>query len=219
MLPWLKSKLRLKTSGATLPAETPIDSLRYVVFDTELTSLDSRSNRLLSLGAIAMDGPKIKLGEHFYRVVNPGVPIPAHTVVIHKLRSEDVQAATPLADTLGGLRRFVEGAVLVGHFVKIDLGILRKEIGSGSHLENPAVDTARVHQWLLRRGPYSEELCVQLDKLDLATLAKCYKVDVQNEHHALSDAFLTAQIWQKMIYVLEERKISNLRSLLRIGGV
>src|SRR5450759_4972057 len=74
----------------TLAKDATLYSLRYVVLDTELTSLDHRTNRMLSIGAIAMQGPSIQLGTQFYRVVNPRVPIPAESVVIHKLRSADV---------------------------------------------------------------------------------------------------------------------------------
>ena len=219
MLRWLKSGLWGGDDGrSALPGDTAIDSVRYVVLDTELTSLDKRSNRLLSLGAIAMDGPKIRLGEQFYRIVNPGVPVPAESVVIHKLRSEDVEGAEELSKTLGELCQFVEGAVLVGHFVHIDLKILWKELGSRQHLDNPAVDTARVHHWILRHGQYSEDLFAQLENLDLATLARFYGLDYYDAHHALSDAFMTAQVWQKMMYRLEEKGIRKLSELLKIGG-
>jgi DNA polymerase III epsilon subunit-like protein len=57
--------------------------------DTELTSLDTRSNRLLSIGAIAMDGSKIRIAEQFYRLVNPGVAVPAQSILIHKLLPSD----------------------------------------------------------------------------------------------------------------------------------
>lgn len=221
MLRWLKSELRRHELGrAALPNHTAVDSLRYVVLDTELTSLDSRSNRLLSIGAIAMDGPKIRLGEQFYRIVDSRVPVPPESVVIHRLRSEDLKGGEPLAKTLQDLRRFVEGTVLVGHFLNIDLKVLRKELGGNRHeLDNPAVDTSRVHQWILRSGQYSEDLPVQLEKLELTTLAKFYGLDVHNAHHALYDAFLTAQVWQKMMYTVQAKGIRKLSDLLRIGGV
>lgn len=219
MLRWLKTELQGHRRGqAAFPDKAALDAVRYVVLDTELTSLDKRSNRLLSVGAIAMDGPKIRLGEQFYRVVNPGVPVPAETVVIHKLRSEDVEGGEPLAETLGELRRFVEGAVLVGHCVDIDRQILWKELGHRQDFDNPAVDTARVHHWILRHGPYSEDLPVQLERLDLATVAKFYGLDSHDAHHALSDAFHTAQVWQKMIYALQSKGVGKLGELLRIGG-
>ena len=200
--------------------DSALDSLRYVVLDTELTSLDSRTNRLLSVGAIAMQGLSIQLGNQFYRVINPGVSIPAESVVIHRLRVEDVVGGEAPKQCLNDLCQFMEGAVLVGHFVDIDLKILGKEMGQSGHtINNPAIDTARVHQWILRHGPYSEELSVQLEKMDLATLAKFYSLEVQDAHHALSDAFLTARIWQKMLHALQAKGVRHLRKLLSVGGV
>ena len=199
--------------------DTALDSVRYVVLDTELTSLDHRTNRLLSIGAIAMHGTSIQLGNQFYRVVNPQVSIPAESILIHRLRSEDVIGGEQPSKVLDDLCHFIEGGVLVGHCVGIELKILGKEMGQTGHkFSNPAIDTARVHRWILRHGPYSEDSFVQLEQLDLATLAKFYSLDVQDAHHALSDAFLTARVWQKMLYLLQAKGIGNLRKLLSIGG-
>lgn len=226
MLDWLKKKLARHTSEAEgahrdrtgLPKNAALDSLRYVVFDTELTSLDARSNRLLSIGAVAMDGPRIRLGEQFYRVVNPGESVPARSVLIHQIRSEDVEKAEPFAEVRDDLDKFIAGAVLVGHFVKIDLRILRKEFGVGTRLTNPAVDTMRVYRWILSKGRYSEDLSAKLDRADLGTIAKAYGLEVHDAHHALHDAFLTARVWQQMMPVLQQMGVKNLGRLLRIGG-
>ena len=215
---WLRRSSPSTNPASALSPDAPLHSLRYVILDTELTSLDHRTNRLLSLGAIVMQGPSIRLGEQFYRVVNPQVSIPAETVVVHKLREQDVAGSEALENTLADFFQFIAGSVLVGHFLEIDLKILRKEmLHTGHKLDHPAVDTARVHHWILRHGPYSEDLHVQLEKLDLPTLANFYRVDVHDAHHALSDAFLTARVWQKMLYALQEKGIGNLRKLLKIG--
>ena len=92
MKSWLKFG-RAK-EGSQL-ADQPLGEVRYAVVDTELTSLNHRSNRLLSIGAITMDGPRIRVGDSFYRVVDPGVEVPAAGVLIHKLRPSDVKGATP----------------------------------------------------------------------------------------------------------------------------
>ena len=220
MAGWLRRGLRGDESAEALSKRAALDSLRYVVLDTELTSLDHRTNRLLSVGAVAMQGSSIHLGEQFYRVVNPQATIPAETVVIHKLRPEDVEGGAQLGQTLDDLCRFIDGAVLVGHFVEIELKILRKEMSQTGHkLDNPAIDTAKVHRWILRHSPYSEDLPVQLDKLDLPALASFYHLDVEHAHHALSDAFLTARVWQKMLHTLREKKVTSLDKLLKIGGI
>lgn len=202
-----------------IPHDAPLQSLRYVVLDTELTSLEHRTNRLLSVGAIRMQGASIRLGEQFYRMVNPEVEIPAESVIIHQIRSEDVKDARNISKTFDELSQFIGGTVLVGHFAHIDLKILRKEMTRTGHtFENPAIDTARVHHWLLRQGRYSEDLALQLEKLDLETVAKAYGLNPENAHHALADAFLTAQLWQKMLVTLHDKGISNLKKLLKIGA-
>jgi len=201
------------------PPGTPIRSLRYVVLDTEFTSLEQRSNRLLSVGAITMKGASILMGEQFYRVLNPGVEIPAGSVVVHKLRPRDIDVGEPPLQVLAELRDYIAGAVLVGHFIKLDLDILRKELRAAEHsLDNPVVDTARVHRWLLRKGRYSEDLFHRLEKVDLAALAKVYDIELGEAHHALDDAFVTARLWQKMIPRLESHGVHTIANLLKAGS-
>jgi DNA polymerase III subunit epsilon len=193
-------------------------SVRYAVLDTEFTSLDPRSNRLLSVGVITMKGASIQMGEQFYRVLNPGVEVPASTVVVHKLRPTDIGQGEPPLQVLAEFRDYIAGAVLVGHFIKIDLDILRKELRATKHsLDNPVLDTARVHRWLLRKGRYSEDLFQRLEDVDLASLCKIYNVEFREAHHALGDAFATARLWQKLIYQVEARGARTLADLLKIG--
>jgi DNA polymerase-3 subunit epsilon len=194
-------------------------SIRYVVLDTELTSLDSRRNRMLSIGAVAMEGTKIRLNQQFYRVVNPGVAVPASGVPIHGLRPCDVESGEPSAKVLDEFRSFVGSAILVGHFASIDLKVLRKELGDGGWLDNPAICTARIEHWILRHGPRTEDLVHRLENLDLVSLAKAYDLDFHERHHALEDAFVTARLWQKMIHVLAGLGVGDLNGLLRIGRV
>lgn len=85
---WLKFGRQETTCDSRFPNDAPLRDVHYAVVDTELTSLDTRSNRLLSIGAITMDGTKIRFGEQFYRVVNPGVEVPAAGVLVHKLRPQ-----------------------------------------------------------------------------------------------------------------------------------
>ena len=110
--------------------------------------------------------------------------------------------------------------MLVGNFVHIDLKALRKELGYQQHeLSTPAIDTARVHPWILQSGPWREDLVQQVENVSLARLAKVYDLDFHEAHHALEDAFVTARLWQKLLAKLEAMKIANLEDLLRIAKV
>jgi len=150
--------------------------------------------------------------------VNPGVAVPAQSVLVHKLRPNDVEQGVAPRQALAELRHFVEGRVLVGHFVQIDLKALRKELGDQQYeLSNPAIDTAHVHRWILQNGLWQEDLARQLEKVSLEALAKVYDLDFHEAHHGLDDAFVTARLWQKLMAKLEAMSIANLGELLRIA--
>jgi DNA polymerase-3 subunit epsilon len=208
-----------QTQAAGFTADTLIVNARYVVFDTEFTSFDRKTNRLLSVGAFRMDGPKILLGEQFYRVLNPGVEVPAETIVVHKLRPHDVMQGDVPHEALSQFREFVSGSVLVGHFVRLDLEIIRKELSAtGHHLENPAVCTAEMYRWLVKQGRHAEVDTVQrLENADLGTLAKHFDIEFKETHHALDDAFATAQLWQKLIHELDKHQVRTLGELFKIA--
>jgi DNA polymerase III subunit epsilon len=198
---------------------TPLSEARFVVIDTELTSLDTKVNRLLSVGAIAMDGPRIRLAEQFYRVVNPGVEVPERTILVHGLRPADVAHGEEPVKVVRELAEFLEGAVLVGHFIAIDIAALKKEFrGAGRRLGNVTVDSAKVHRWLeLKRRTFGEATDDRHEALDLPTVAKHYNVSVGDSHHALADAFVTAQLWQKLLHRTETAGIKTVGELRRIG--
>jgi DNA polymerase-3 subunit epsilon len=217
---WFKFGRKADRLDPRFSNDTPLHELRFAVVDTELTSLDTRKNRLLSIGAIAMDGTKIRFGEQLYTVVNPGVDVPAEGVLVHKLRPNDIEQGMPPEKALAELRQFAEGRVLVGHFVHIDLKVLRKELGDQEHeLSNPALDTARAHRWILENGPWREDLEQQLTNISLAALAKVYNLDFVEAHDALEDAFVTARLWQKLLIKLESMKVTNLGDLMRVAKV
>ena len=216
MVRWLKRGSLFGTLGK----DALISTVRYVVIDTELTSLDAKSNRLLSVGAISMTGGRIHVGEQFYRVVNPGVSVPTDGVKIHKLRPSDIEKGASPEKVLGELQPFIEEAVLVGHFAEIDIKVLRKELAQiGQELKNRAICTARVHRWLVKNQPYTEDQFRKLEASDLATLARAYHLGAYNAHHALDDAFLTARLWQKLLHELRASGIKTLGQLMKIGGI
>jgi len=215
---WLKFLRRNRDLDKRFPSGLPLRELRYAVVDTELTSLNSRNNRLISIGAIAMDGPRIRMAEQFYRVVNPGVHVPAASVLIHKLRPNDVEQGFAPEQALAELREFIEGRVLVGHFVQIDMKALRKELGDQQHaLDNPVIDTAKAHRWILQSGPWREDMEQRLANISLEALAKIYNLEFHEAHHALEDAFVTARLWQKLLVKLEAMKVVTLGDLLRVA--
>ncbi|HEY6968546.1 MAG TPA: 3'-5' exonuclease [Candidatus Angelobacter sp.] len=219
MFAWLKNLLQGERSVGGFSPESSLDSLPYTVVDTELTSLDSRSNRILSIGAVGMAGRKILFGKQFYRIINPGVPVPEKTVLIHGLRPIDISEGESPGNAIAEFVEFTRGTMLVGHFLSTDLAALRKEAGDGKNFRVPAIDTARIQWWLDRQRQTSrEDRGHEVERVDLMSLAARYGLSVGDVHHALEDAFVTAQLWQRLMAELEKLGIKTLRPVLRASN-
>ena len=167
-----------------------------------------------------MLGAKIELGQQFYRVVNPGVSIPSDSIVVHKLRPADLATALSPAQVLQEFATFSKDAVLVGHFASIDVDILAKELDrSGETVTGPAICTARVQHWIVKHQPYAEDQYRRLEEIDLASMAKMYEVAMQEAHHALDDAFVTARVWQKQLHILQRMGVETVGKLFKFARV
>jgi DNA polymerase-3 subunit epsilon len=132
----------------------PARDARFVVFDTELTGLDEKSDSIVSIGAVRMTGTSIQVGESFYRVVNPEKELTKTSVVIHGITPSEVVRKPYIDEALYEFLSFAGDGILVGHFVSIDLSFMNREMNRilGYPLRNPAVDTFSLHEWLKARS-------------------------------------------------------------------
>ncbi len=198
----------------------PIGECRYVVMDTELTGLDVKKDSIVSVGAVAMHGGRIILGETFYEMVRPETALRSESIVIHGIMPSEVVGKPSIDGVLDDFLKFCEGAVVVGHFFSLDLKFLNKELKRlrGKKFPYPVADTQRAHEWMRdqskgARGQY--DACEE--NTDLFSLAKKYHIQVSAAHNALMDAFITAQLFQRFLSFLPEFGVRTVDDLLSIG--
>ena len=198
----------------------PIGQCRYVVMDTELTGLDVKKDSIVSVGAVAMVGTKIILGETFYEMVCPETALRSESIVIHGIMPSEVVGKPSIDDVLDDLLKFCEGAVVVGHFLSLDLSFLNKEMKRlhGGKFRQPVADTQRVHEWMQdqSRGSRGQYDAYEENK-DLLSLAKKYHIQVSAAHNALMDAFITAQLFQRFLSYLPALGVRTVKDLLQIA--
>lgn len=198
----------------------PVAQARYVAFDTELTGLDPKKDSIVSVGAVAMTGGKIEVGRTFYQVVAPRTAMRGSSVVVHGITPSEVQEQPSIGEILPEFLEFCGDSVVIGHMVSIDLSFLNEDLVRlyGCGFPNPAVDTHRISSWLKRR---ESETCAfyggDAEGKDLFTLAKQYGIPLSGAHNALSDAFVTAQVFQRFLSLLPKGGVVTVRDLLRIG--
>ncbi len=205
--------------AAAVDGRTGIAEARYVVIDTELTGLNEKKDSILSFGAVRMRGGRIEIGETFYRLVSPERPLTAENVVVHEITPSEVAAKPGIDTVLTEFLEFCGDDILVGHFLTIDLGFLDQATKRlhGKTVRNPVIDTFSVHEWLRLRLKDHPYFLPPAEQSRLYEIAKSFDVPVNGAHNALMDAYTTAQIFQKMVPMLQSAGVRDLGDLLKIG--
>lgn len=192
----------------------------YVVLDTELTGLDPRKDDIVSIGAIRMAGGRIELGQTFHELVRPRTALDGRSVVIHGITPSQVAGKPSIDEVLPDFLRFCGGDILVGHCLSIDLSFLNREARrlSGAPFRNPVVDTLSLYGWLRHHRAENPIFSVPLNgNLRLFDMAKAFGIPVRGAHDALADAFITAQLFQRFLPILDVHGVRDTEDLLRVG--
>ena len=214
---WLENQHDFKKR---FDAKQSIDGADFVAFDTELTGLDFKKDSIISIGAVRLKGRTILPGRTFYRLVKPECELKHKSVVVHELTHTDLECADDLLEVIGDFVEFIGDAVLMGHFVHIDQNFVNKPLKEryGVTLENPAMDTATLHDWLYENDSrFARHYQGMTTKSDLFSMAKKYGVDGGKSHNAFSDAYITAQLFQRFAPFLPDCGVKTVGELLKVA--
>lgn len=199
----------------------PLTETTFTVIDTELTGLDPNSDEILAIGAIRMIGTRILVGQTLYSTVRPERRGWGTSVLIHGIRPVDVLQAPPADAVLPALVEFCAGTVIVGYGVELDRRVLERSLARLKMDEFPRLwlDIARVERWLRSRGGQHPEAGAAEGSPTLAGLAYAEGIAVPATHHALADAFVAAQLWQRQLTQLLAENVTTIGDLSLIGAL
>ncbi|MCX8033762.1 MAG: 3'-5' exonuclease [Thermodesulfovibrio sp.] len=190
----------------------------FVVVDTELTGLNEFKDNIIAIGAIKMKGRTIKIGDVFYRTVSPSTKkFRKESIMIHEITPSELENCPKIDPILKEFIEFSKDCLLVGHCVNVDLTFLKREIRTALRVifEPFAIDTLLIYKWLIKRGILPMHFS---DKNSLEDIALSMDIEPKELHDALSDAFTTAQIFQKLLAYLGDIRIFTVGELLDIGS-
>jgi DNA polymerase-3 subunit epsilon len=209
------------TWSGSIDGNTRIEECPFVVFDTELSGLDAGKDFIVSIGAIKMTGGTIHISKEFYRLIRPAGEVSKRSVEIHGITPSELDDQEGLDAVLPDFLHFISDAVLVGHFIHIDLKFMNAALKQRGRkkLLNPALDTHTIHEWLCEHGEdFRKHFPGGTEKTDLFSVAQRYGITIDTLHNALHDSFITAQLFQKFLYFLRAEGLKSLGEIRDIGS-
>lgn len=189
-------------------AETPLESLTYVVFDTETTGLlPQQGDEIVQLAAVRIVNGRRVEGEVFDTLVNPRRSIPLSSTEVHGITEAMVADAPDVDDVLRRFHKFAEGAVLIAHNAPFDMQFLRRreaELGLG--FDHPVLDTV-----LLSAVVYGQH---ETHSLDALTHRLGITIPEADRHTAIGDTVATADAFLKLMPMLQGRGLTTFGDVL-----
>ena len=182
--------------------ESPLSELSYTVFDTETTGLDpSGGDEIIQIGATRIVNGRLLKAECFNQLVDPQRAIAPASFRIHGLSHAALRGKPTIAEVLPSFHAFAAETVLVGHNAAFDMRFLElKQEGAGVRFDHPVLDTlllaAVVHPDHASHG--LEDIAGRLD------------IAVARRHDALADALLTAEVFLRLLPLLQSLGIRTL---------
>lgn len=190
-------------------------TVRWVALDVETTGLDPGSDALLSFGVVPVDEGRVRLDRSLYRVVDPGRPIPADVVRVHGIRPADLKAAPPVEEAATELAAGLAGHPIVVWAAWVEAGFLASSLGgTARRWRRRLVDVRDLVAHLDRR----QGLDVGAGQASLYSAAERFGVPLEDRHHALGDAFVTAQLFVVVVARLDGSRRLGADAVLRLGG-
>lgn len=206
--------------AARINNNIPVEKVRYVVIDTELTGLDERKDSIVSMGAVRMVGGRIDLGSSIYRLVRPDTELTAESIVIHEITPAELAEKPGIAGVLGEFIAFCSDDVIVGYCLPIDMSFINREMKRvfSRQMTNEMLDVRLLWDWLSRRRTDHKAFSVPLREQSLYEMAKRLDIIPGGAHNAIMDAFITAQVFQRLVPLLLGSGIRRIGELLDIGS-
>ena len=181
----------------TWAAGAPAEAVRFVVLDSETTGLDPRKDRIISIGAVAVRNGEIDLGDGYEALLK--ISHNTSAVTVHGItREESLQGldeSAALRDFLG----YLQDGVIVGHHIAHDMACLNAgyERHFGFQLQNRSLDTMAISLHLEGDGAFAGREPIREYTLD--ALCEIFDVTPHDRHTAPGDAFITAQVFQRLL--------------------
>ncbi len=189
---------------------TPLATIRFVVADVETSGLNPYRDRLISVGAVAVEAGRVRLGQSFEVVLRQEVPSDTSNILIHEIDGTTQISGAEPAQALVQFLAFAGKATLVGYHAAFDSVMISRAMDRflGIPLQNQWLDLAVLAPALL------PEAVPRSGSLDDWLAA--YGIDNYARHDAVADALATAELLLIVLAAAREKGRERLSDLIAL---
>lgn len=187
-----------------------IEETRFVVFDTETTGLDIKTDRILSIGAIAITDGIIDVADTFERYLIQQ-EFKAETVEIHGILKEGNLEKISEEKAIELFINYLGNGVIVAHHAAFDIEIINAALKRINlpKLKNKSIDTGILYKKLEGKKD---------NHFSLDVLSKEFNIPMHDRHTASGDAYITALLFLKIISKIKKERTIHYSDLFRTSN-
>ncbi len=193
--------------GAAHPRTGDPQAQRWVVLDVETSGLDQASDRLMSIGAVAVHGRRIVVGDSIELAIRQQSASARHNILVHGIGAEAQLSGLDPRQACEVFLDYVGRSPLVAFHAAFDRGFLLRAIKAFVNLplDNAWIDLADLAP-ALHPGTGDRALDDWLAR---------FSIPVEQRHNAVGDAFATAMLFVRLLAAVpeDERRPRRLQKL------
>lgn len=160
----------------------------FIVLDTETDGLESKTNKIIEIGALKITDNEIKSMEW---LINTKKDIPNEITKLTGITRDLLEnKGVPISVALDSLLEFIENYPIVGYSINFDIGFINSELERISKplLKNKTIDILKI----------VKKDNMFLGNYKLTTVLKEYNIPFEFTHRSINDAQLIYQLTKKL---------------------
>lgn len=180
-----------------------LEDLKYCVFDLETTGGNTKTDKIIEIGIVNIDGKEIVASKNY--LIDPKQKIPDFIQKLTSIKQADVEGCPIIDDIIDEVLELIGDRILVAHNASFDVPFLNsvlKRLGR-EELKNKSMCTNLMTKYLIPT----------LMNSNLNYMSKIFKIQHKKAHRALDDAKATAKLFINYLDIFENKGISKINHL------
>ena len=172
----------------------------WVALDCETTGLNTRTDDIISIGAVRIAGQRILTSERLELLVRTDKTLSAESVRVHRLRGMDLAQGLDPDDAVMRLMRFIGSRPLVGYYLEFDVAMIDRVLFPmlGMGLPQAKIEvSALYYDHKFRQLPAHARDGSSID-LRFDSMMRDLGLPLRPAHDALNDAVMAALAFIKL---------------------